>query len=240
MQAKHFILFGLVSALASTQNTKQSSRRWWKPSKEHRVVRVEGFELRVDPRLDARVKLRDATLKEIGHQLYAMTRKLPAGALVKLREVPIWLSWRSPTTCAAYHPSKGWLAKNGFNPDFERCVEIGNAATFLAWTKRQPWMVLHELAHAYHHRVLDKGFGNTELRQALARAKKAKLYDTVRHVNGKTRRHYALTNPQEFFAEASEAYFGTNDFFPFVRGELIAHDPKTAQLIARLWEATTK
>ena len=24
----------------------------------------------------------------------------------------------------------------------------------------------------------------------------------------------------EYFAELSEAYFGTNDFYPFVRGEL--------------------
>ena len=29
----------------------------------------------------------------------------------------------------------------------------------------------------------------------------------------------------EYFAEASEAYFGTNDFFPFVRIELRRHDP---------------
>ena len=28
---------------------------------------------------------------------------------------------------------------------------------------------------------------------------------------------YALNNPQEYFAEATEAFFGTNDFYPFVQ-----------------------
>ena len=32
--------------------------------------------------------------------------------------------------------------------------------------------------------------------------------------------HYAATNHKEYFAEATEAYFYKNDFYPFVRGEL--------------------
>lgn len=39
----------------------------------------------------------------------------------------------------------------------------------------------------------------------------------------------------EFFAEASAALFGTNDFFPFVRAELASHDPDA--LVRRLWGA---
>ncbi len=37
---------------------------------------------------------------------------------------------------------------------------------------------------------------------------------------GPTREHYALTDEKEFFAEMTEAYFGANDFYPFVVGEL--------------------
>ena len=33
-------------------------------------------------------------------------------------------------------------------------------------------------------------------------------------------RHYGLTNPMEFLAEMTEAYFGVNDFFSFNRAEL--------------------
>jgi hypothetical protein len=46
-----------------------------------------------------------------------------------------------------------------------------------------------------------------------------------------------LENPDrwEYFAEASEAYFGTNDFYPFVRTELQRHDPEMYELLKRLW-----
>jgi hypothetical protein len=39
----------------------------------------------------------------------------------------------------------------------------------------------------------------------------------------------------EYFAEQSEALFGTNDFFPFVRSELEQHDPRMFALLKRLW-----
>jgi hypothetical protein len=39
----------------------------------------------------------------------------------------------------------------------------------------------------------------------------------------------------EYFAESSEAYFGTNDFYPFVRAELKAHDPEMFKLVGELW-----
>ena len=39
----------------------------------------------------------------------------------------------------------------------------------------------------------------------------------------------------EYFAEASEAYFGTNDFYPFVRQELEQHDPEMFLLLKKLW-----
>ena len=42
-------------------------------------------------------------------------------------------------------------------------------------------------------------------------------------------------NAKEYFAEASEAYFGTNDFYPFVRAELKKHDPEMFRLLEKLW-----
>lgn len=101
--------------------------------------------------------------------------------------------------------------------------------------EEQPWMVFHELAHGYHHQFLDRGFDNAELRAAFERAKESKAYENVLRASGRRERHYALTNPQEYFAEASEAYFGTNDFYPYVRAELREHDPDGCDLLARLW-----
>jgi hypothetical protein len=46
-----------------------------------------------------------------------------------------------------------------------------------------------------------------------------------------------MTNPMEYFAETSESFFGTNDFYPFVRVELQRHDPKMYELPRKLWGA---
>ena len=54
-------------------------------------------------------------------------------------------------------------------------------------------------------------------------------------IEGGRREHYALTTPQEWFAETSEAWFGTNDFQPFVRGELLEFDPQAAELMRAIW-----
>jgi hypothetical protein len=170
-------------------------------------------------------------------QLYQVARVVPAAAVGKLKKVTIWVERDEPHhECMAYHPDAGWLRDNGMNPDKARCVEIADAANFLAWAKDQPWMVLHELAHAYHHQFLPDGFDNRDLRTAWHRATgEQKRYDAVLHINGRTVRAYAANNPMEFFAEASEALFGTNDFFPFVRAELASHDPETHDVVRRLW-----
>jgi hypothetical protein len=39
----------------------------------------------------------------------------------------------------------------------------------------------------------------------------------------------------EYFAEASEAFFGKNDFHPFVRSELKQNDPEMFVLLKKLW-----
>jgi hypothetical protein len=39
----------------------------------------------------------------------------------------------------------------------------------------------------------------------------------------------------EYFAEATEAFFGTNDFYPFVHSELRRHDEAMFRLLERLW-----
>ena len=135
----------------------------------------------------------------------------------------------------AYHPNPRWLAENNMNPEKARCVELSNARNFLKWSEEQPWMVLHELAHGYHHQYVKGGFNNPEVKKAYKNAMKAKRYESVLRANGRKEKAYAATNPMEYFAEASEAYFGKNDFYPFDRAELEQHDPETFALVDRLW-----
>jgi hypothetical protein len=170
------------------------------------------------------------------HQLYQIARRVPAEAVKKLRKVRIWVEEKEKNTpCMAYHPDVAWLRGRGVNPEKQGCVELANARNFLDWTLEQPWMVLHELSHAYHHRFLEDGFKNARVKAAYERAMKSKIYEKVLRFNGRDERAYAATNPMEYFAEATEAFFGTNDFYPFVRPELKRHDPVAYELLSEIW-----
>lgn len=204
------------------------------PTSEYLVKSMRGWTVRLNPALASDAALCEATLGELDHQLYAIVRVVPPAALERLRAIPIWAEVEMPKTqCMCYHVSKEWLVPNAYNPDKEGAVEIGNAAAFLDWTHGQPWMVLHELAHGFHDQVY--GYGNEEIIAAWKRIAATGVYDRVAHISGKPRRHYALTNQMEWFAECSEALFGTNDFHPFVRSELREIDPDGAALLERLW-----
>ncbi|MCH2204693.1 MAG: hypothetical protein MK132_02325 [Lentisphaerales bacterium] len=135
---------------------------------------------------------------------------------------------------ACYHPSSEWLKANNYIPEKHRTIEISNAKNFVQWTKSQPWMILHELAHAYHHQVLT--FRQKELLKIFHKAQAKKHYEKVLHISGRTQRHYALNDHKEYFAEATEAYFGRNDFYPFVRPELKQHDPELFEFLKKVWE----
>jgi hypothetical protein len=209
----------------------------FEPTGHYEPRTIEGWRVLVNRdflRRDA--ALADRTLILLRFQLYQITRRVPAGPLEKLRKIAIWVEYSEPHhPCMAYHPDAGWLREHRMNPDKARCVEIANSRNFLTWTLDQPWMVLHELAHGYHDQFLG-GYGNPEIRAAYERVVKARLYDAVLRAGGTTERAYAATNPMEFFAETTEAFFGTNDFYPFVRAELKQHDPQTFRLLERLWE----
>lgn len=197
---------------------------------------VSGFQVLIHPDLARSDELRPA-LDELKRQLDALPKLLPPGPLKRLREVRLWLEHRQrwARSAAQFHPSAGWLRANGYNPDKAGGVEISHSRHFVTWSERtQPFMVLHELAHAYHHHVL--GFRHAGIRTAYKQAMERKLYDRVKHVDGRTRKGYAATNEMEYFAELSEAYFGKNDFFPFTREELRQHDPEGFKAVREAWE----
>jgi hypothetical protein len=221
-------LFALALCLASPPPPA------FEPTSSYAVQQVEGWKVYVHKRLlEEEKELGRQTLELLRTKLYDVTRMVPKGALAKLRQVPIWVEINPKVACACYHPSRGWLQGHGFNPDKAKSVEIGGPRNFLSWTRHQPNMVLHELAHAYHHQVL--GYGHPGIKAAFKRAVDSKSYESVLLFNGRKVRHYALTSDQEYFAETSEAYFGTNDFYPFVRAELEAHDPEMFKLLGKLW-----
>jgi hypothetical protein len=203
---------------------------------EYDTRTVEGWQVHIERGfLEESPEQVEATLRLLKTQLYLITRNVPHGAVAKLHEVPIWVEKeRLPKACMAYHPNINWLREHGVNPKKAKSIEIINAKNFLSWCRAQPNMVLHELAHAYHDRFLG-GFGNKEIAEVYDAAMKEGIYEKVLHIGGKEQKAYATTNPMEYFAENSEAFFGTNDFYPFVKPELEKHDPRGAQLLKRMW-----
>lgn len=202
---------------------------------------IEGWSVHISDTLLADEKdTTEAALALLKDQLAEIVRKVPAKALAKLREVPLWFSPEYPTVVprAEYHPGADWLRANGRNPEMVRAVEFTNVRIFERETRRMPNFALHELAHAFHDRVL--GFDHPELEAALKRAKTDKLYDAVERWNGPDRpttkeKAYGMTNSMEYFAETTEALFSRNDFFPFTAAELEKHDPEMFKLLTRLW-----
>ena len=209
-------------------------------SREER--QLEGWRVLVSRRLLA--EHADATEKAIGllvKQLQEIVEVVPAAAVAKLKEVPLYLSpaYDGFAARAEYHPAAGWLREHGRDPVMAKAVEFTNVLIFEEETRRMPNFALHELAHAYHDRELVNGFGNAEVIEVFQRAQASGRYDKVERQDARGRRTidraYALTNPQEYFAETTEAYFSRNDFFPFCREELEAHDPHGCRLLGQLW-----
>jgi hypothetical protein len=201
------------------------------PTSQYAEHEVQGWKVRVNRHLltDQR-ELGDRSLALLDRKLLDIKAEVPAAAVAKLQKVTLWLGVNDGhAPCAEYHPSREWLASNGYNPDKAKCVEIGNATRFLAWSKDQPAMILHELCHAYHDQVL--GYAYAPIKAAYKAAVESKRYESVRRNNGRTERHYALTDEKEYFAECCEAFFSRNDFYPFERAELEQFDPEAAKVV---------
>lgn len=152
-----------------------------------------------------------------------------------LKSVTIWIEKDSPDfTGMVYHPSAKWLSEHGYNPAKAKAIEIANINNFIQRTKTQPWHVLHELAHAYHDRILGKDF--PPIIEAYNRAASQGLYRQVlRNTGDRLWKAYALNSHSEYFAELTEAYFGENDFYPFTRQELKQYDPIGYRAIEKAW-----
>src|SRR5438132_151381 len=221
------LLVLLPTSPSAGDSKDQPVKQEFDPIDRYVEKRIEGWKVLVHQVLltPEHRELADQTLKLLDDHLYRITRVVPEPALAKLQRIPIWIELAHPKhPCMCYHISPDWLREHYMNPQKAGAVEIANCKNFLKWTNEQPWMVLHELAHGYHHQVL--GHDHKDIRDCYEQAKASKSYESVLHWDGRKVRAYALSNDQEYFAELTESYFGTNDFYPFVRAELQHHDHK--------------
>ncbi len=179
----------------------------------------------------------DRAIEHLSHQLFQIKVSLPAHAVADLQQVPIWLGTTDKSGGLAFHPSAKWLQDRGHAtpPGVRSLIGINNPQNYLLSAVRQPWLAYHELVHGYDFFKLGnkRGYGiDAEIyKKAMATGK----YEKALHWNGRYRKPYHATNRMEFFAESSEAFFGTNDIYPFVRAQQRAHDPATHEALAKVW-----
>ena len=223
-----------LSAADAPQEGAPAKIGWIEPVEKQ----MEGWTVYVDP------QLLDGPFKEEGGRALAMLANhlqriailVPEKQLGKLREVGIWIERSHPELGSMqYHPEVEWLTQHGYDPRLVKKVHIPRAAALSSREQllKHPAVILHELAHAYHDQVL--GFDDQGILNAYQKAMKEGKYAKVLLYTGKEVRHYATTDHKEYFAEATEAYFYRNDFYPFVRAELRLHDPTGLAEMERVW-----
>jgi hypothetical protein len=123
---------------------------------------------------------------------------------------------------------------NGYLAEMEKSVEIKSMRNFIDWQGDQPYMVLHEFAHAHQDQF---GFVlQAKLTAAYDAALASGKYNSIAYVRGGKLRAYAMNNKTEYFAELTEAYFGKNDYYPFTKEDLKEFDPAGYKIMQEAWD----
>ena len=233
------------SPVTQADGKEQKSEPSSTDSKEIKPVRfdpiarnIEGWTIHIEPALLDGVHADEGAkaLTMLANHLQRIKILVPEEQLAKMQTVEIWIEHDHPRLKSMqYHPSKGWLVSNRYDPRLTKKVHITRARTLLSRGQmlKHPAVILHELAHGYHDQILS--FNNPEIIAAYKQAKEAGSYEEVLLYTGKTVKHYGLNNHKEYFAEGTEAYFYRNDFYPFVRAELKDHDPVLHEVLEKIW-----
>ena len=187
---------------------------------------------------------------------------LGLSVLEVLRRTTIWIDGDArDTSFAVFHVSASWLAAHARNPAKAAGLVINAAALSQWWagyqtladgeyarTPSQPYLVLHELAHAYEYWLNDPCILQTIFDDATLTSG---LYNNVPQRGGRnactgdapcafptgeaSAPSYAATNRHEFFAEATEALFATHEAYPFMSLQLYGYDRATFDAVRALY-----
>ena len=133
---------------------------------------------------------------------------LKPDVLVFMRTIPIWANPAAAAFGPGHYSSKTGidLRVRSLDPD-------------------KP-IILHELLHAYHDRMLPGGFGNGDVRQFFSNGRGLWPGDS-----------YMMSNDREFFAVTASVYlYGDIDRPPYSRSQLREKQPKYYQWLAALFD----
>ena len=240
-----FILILSSSVLSKSNDEKKAEPVSPAPTDTFEIRNIEGWAVYINKQdLADHAGEMAVQIDHLQNQFYQIRLTVPAPAVAIMQErVPLWMEYDSDPGLS-FHPSYRWLLNKGYpSPEgLKSLVSNCRAKSFGKNALHQPWVVLHELTHGYDYLYLGQGkhYSNSQLKQAFKRAKDSGTYESVLCRYSTGAKHYALSNEMEYFAENTEAYFGTNDFYPFVRAELKEHDPPGYELLQAIWGVDIK
>ena len=233
-----FLALAICLGMLLTYETLQSAEPARKPRFDPVLKNIEGWKVDVDPALleGKHQKEGAVALQMLANHLQRIKVLVPQPQLGKLQTIGIWIERAHPVLGnMQYHPGARWLKDHGHDPRLVKKVHITHASALLSRQQmlKHPAVILHELAHGYHDQIL--GFDDASVKKAYDRAMAAGKYQEVLLYTGRVVKHYGTTNHKEYFAEATEAYFYRNDFYPFVAAELKQYDPYVYDLFVKIW-----
>jgi hypothetical protein len=153
----------------------------------------------------------------------------PENAKVLFHKTFIFVDWNKPGALGLY--SQGPRGPSDPKTHFN-CIDI-NGMKFVTEKnndkKLQPnnaatLVLLHELAHCYHHQVL--GWNHELIKDAYQNAKNQKIFDL---------KSYLMSSEKEYFAELTTAYLDKHLAIPRSREEIKEKDIQGYGLMQKIW-----
>jgi len=204
--------------------------------------RIEGFVVMVSTQaIFEGKKDKGRPFRALDSEFKQLAKVVPPRLLTKLQTVLIWIEWdyvdrNYPYALAQYHAGGLWPRStyDGMKNDAVELLSLKR----LTEEKNRPKgriVMLHELAHAVHHKVLLFGFDNQDVLYAYRQAMGRRLYDSVKHDDGTERQAYAATNEREYFEEVTCMYLDRCLYYPFERKEMKEYDAAGYKLMEKYW-----
>lgn len=185
---------------------------------------VHGFTFEISSQMEWAQQSHNA-YRYAGKALDDLVTVLPANILQRMRTVTLRVEKTDPNAeILAYDGDSDVLAFN----DLERYYSSS--------TLNRPSLLLNMLARRYYKIHMQNSRPLVE--QVYSAAVSSGIYASVDYFDGVgtvKKKADAANDAESYFAELSEAYWGTNDFYPFDYHDLMEYDPSGFALMEELW-----
>lgn len=243
---RYFVLLALLFHLLAVPRAESAPgtisqiypEKSYLPTDQYWIVDFMGWKVYVNPGVFEREDVWKKFVTLFNAQLVLARQKIPEDIFIEImHSTAFWIELNNnefPRAVAWYHVGDEWLKQFGYNPDKAAHIEITNLELFFDEAERSSSLLFHMFLHAYHHKLMPQELSNAIYLQYLQILSDGR-YERVPHIDGSYQRAIARENSWKYFAELTEAYLGSNDFYPFVRADIAAYDPAMMPILRQIW-----